>query len=129
MDAIIRLVGPQRAVEILGIRLVGINAENGKKFLFSLVFILFVLLLGRLLGLLADWFFRRRGKERARFWTRQGIRLTVSLLLFVGLVSVWFDDPMRLATALGLVTAGLAFALQRVVTAVAGYFVILRETG
>ena len=29
-------------------------------------------------------------------------------------------------TALGLVTAGLAFALQKVVTAVAGYFVILR---
>jgi small-conductance mechanosensitive channel len=36
------------------------------------------------------------------------------------------DDPTRLATALGLVTAGLAFALQRVVTAIAGYFVILR---
>ena len=34
--------------------------------------------------------------------------------------------PTRLATALGLVTAGLAFALQRVVTAVAGYVVILR---
>ncbi len=126
MDDIIRLVGPQGAVEILGIRMVGINAENGKKLLFSLVFILFILLLGRLLGLLADWFFRRRVNERARFWTRQGIRLAVSLLLFVGLVSVWFDDPMRLATALGLVTAGLAFALQRVVTAVAGYFVILR---
>jgi small-conductance mechanosensitive channel len=48
------------------------------------------------------------------------------LILAVGLVSIWFDDPARLATALGLVTAGLAFALQRVVTAVAGYIVILR---
>ena len=38
----------------------------------------------------------------------------------------WFDDPARLTTALGLVTAGLAFALQKVVTAVAGYFVILQ---
>jgi small-conductance mechanosensitive channel len=44
----------------------------------------------------------------------------------LGVVSIWFDDPVRLATALGLVTAGLAFALQRVVTAVAGYVVILR---
>ena len=44
----------------------------------------------------------------------------------MGLVSVWFDDPTRLTTALGLVTAGLAFALQKVVTSVAGYFVILR---
>ena len=33
---------------------------------------------------------------------------------------------MRLTPALGLVTAGLAFALQKVVTAVAGYFVLLR---
>ena len=44
----------------------------------------------------------------------------------MGLVSAWFDDPTRLTTALGLVTAGLAFALQKVVTAVAGYFVILQ---
>jgi small-conductance mechanosensitive channel len=41
------------------------------------------------------------------------------------LVSVWFDDPGRLATPGGLLTAGLAVALQRVITAVAGYFVIL----
>lgn len=42
------------------------------------------------------------------------------------MVSIWFDDPARLATGLGLVTAGLAFALQKVITAIAGYFVILR---
>lgn len=30
-----------------------------------------------------------------------------------------------MATGIGLVTAGLAFALQKVVTAVAGYFVLL----
>ena len=48
------------------------------------------------------------------------------MVLVLGLVSVWFDDPTRLATALGLVTAGLAFALQRVITALAGYIVILQ---
>lgn len=42
------------------------------------------------------------------------------------LLSIWFDDPTRLATALGLVSAGLVFALQKVITAIAGYFVILR---
>jgi len=41
-------------------------------------------------------------------------------------MSIWFDNPARLATAVGLVGAGIAFALQRVITAVAGYFVILR---
>jgi small-conductance mechanosensitive channel len=47
--------------------------------------------------------------------------------LILGVVSVWFDDPTRLTTAAGLVTAGLAFALQKVITAVAAYFVILRS--
>ena len=47
-------------------------------------------------------------------------------LLIVGFLSIWFDDPARLTTAFGLVTAGLAFARQRVVTAIAGYFVLLR---
>ena len=42
------------------------------------------------------------------------------------MLSIWFDNPARLATAIGLVGAGIAFALQRVITAVAGYFVILR---
>ena len=52
--------------------------------------------------------------------------MAAALLIFLGLVSIWFGDPTRLATAFGLVSAGLAFALQRVVTALAGYIVILR---
>ena len=60
------------------------------------------------------------------FWTGQAIQLVTAILLLLGLVSIWFDDPTRLTTALGLVTAGLAFALQKVITAVAGYGVILR---
>lgn len=59
-------------------------------------------------------------------WTGQAIKLATAVLLVLGVLSIWFDDPTRLATALGLVTAGLAFALQKVVAAVAGYFVILR---
>lgn len=43
-----------------------------------------------------------------------------------GFLSIWFDNPTRLATGLGLVGAGLAFVLQKVVTSLAGYFVILR---
>ncbi len=84
-----------------------------------------VILVGRLLRALTSRLFRGRN-ERVVFWTRQGIALVSALLLVVGLASIWFDDPTRLATALGLVTAGLAFALQKAVTAVAGYFVILR---
>jgi small-conductance mechanosensitive channel len=126
LEAFIRLVGPNQAVEILGIRLVGVNAENGKKLLFTLVFIALTLLLGGWLRRLAGWLLQSRGDERAEFWVRQAVKLTTAGLLLLGVLSIWFDDPTRLATALGLVTAGLAFALQKVVTAVAGYFVILR---
>jgi small-conductance mechanosensitive channel len=48
------------------------------------------------------------------------------VVLILGLLSIWFNDPARLATAFGLMSAGLAFALQQVITALAGYFVILR---
>jgi small-conductance mechanosensitive channel len=122
---IVELVGPNRAVQIFGVKLVGINAENGAKLLFSLVFI--VLALGLSSGLRWLGALVLRGREdRHRFWMRQGVNVFSALLLLVGLISIWFDDPTRLATALGLVTAGLAFALQRVVTAVAGYITILR---
>lgn len=126
MDNVFRLVGPNRAVEILGVKLVGVNAENGKKLLFTLVFILFILLLGRVLQAVTRALLRGRSEPNVQFWARQGVRLATTVLLLLGIVSIWFDDPTRLATALGLVTAGLAFALQRVVTAMAGYFVILR---
>ncbi len=115
-------------MEIFGIKLVGINAENGQKFLYTLILIAVLFLLRRGFRWLTSLIYRRLDQERTRFWTRQAINLGSMLLLVLGLLSIWFDDPTRLATALGLVTAGLAFALQRVVTAVAGYFVILRGT-
>jgi small-conductance mechanosensitive channel len=79
------------------------------------------LLRGRLVPVL-----RRRELKRAEFWVHQLVRLGSTVILLLGLASVWFDEPGRLTTALGLVTAGLAFALQKVVSAIAGYFVILR---
>ncbi|SCZ58472.1 mechanosensitive ion channel family protein [Thiohalomonas denitrificans] len=126
MESIIRLVGPNQAVEFLGVRLVGINAENGIKLIVSVILVFLVLLLGKFLRGLAHRAFRDRHKERLEFWAIQTIGLSSAILLLVVLVSIWFDDPSRLATALGLITAGLAFALQRVVTAIAGYFIILR---
>ncbi|MDC4204351.1 MAG: mechanosensitive ion channel [Candidatus Manganitrophus sp.] len=126
MENFIRLVGPNRAVEIFGVKLVGVNAENAKKLLFSLLFIALIVLMVRSFTILARWWLHGRGKEQVEFWARQGIRLAAAVILILGLASIWFDDPGRLATGLGLITAALAFALQKVVTAIAGYFVILR---
>ena len=127
MEEWIRLAGPQRAVEILGIRLVGINAETGTKLLISLLFILLVVLVHRLVRRGVRHVPKQPGRwQRVRFWARQSLGLVTALVLALGLGSIWFDDARRLAAALGILTAVLAFALQRVVTAVAGYFVVLR---
>lgn len=125
MDPWVRFVGPTRALEVFGVKLVGLNADNGKKLLLSIALVLLVLAVSRALRWVAARAFVGR-HDRIRFWVRQSIRVTLVSVALVGLVSIWFDEPTRLATAMGLVTAGLAFALQRVVTAVAGYVVILR---
>lgn len=109
-----------------GIRLVGINAENGQKLLLTLAIIAVVIILRKALIELSSMVLRGTHNEKTRFWTRQAVSLFTTIALILSLLSIWFDDPTRLATALGLVTAGLAFALQQVVTAIAGYFVILR---
>lgn len=123
---IISLAGPQRTVEVFGVPLVGVNYENGKKLLFSAIFIICVYFFTKLLHWIAGRAAWAPKEKRVAFWTRQGISIGMAVLTLIGLISLWFDNPARLATAAGLVAAGLAFALQRVVTAFAGYIVILR---
>src|SRR4051812_48860056 len=65
-------------------------------------------------------------QERRRFWIRQAAKLLAFVLLVAGLSIIWIDDPSRFTTIAGLVTAGLAVALQRVVTSLAAYLIILR---
>jgi small-conductance mechanosensitive channel len=123
---IVEFVGPHRSLQLLNLKFVGVNAENGQKILFSLGIIVAVWLVSLILRGLVHLIFRGVRNERVRFWIRQGIHLLTAIILVVGLLSIWFDDPGRLAAFLGFVTAGLAFALQRVITAFAGYLLILR---
>lgn len=113
-------------MEAFGIKFVGVNAENGQKLILTAMLILVIWMLRLVLKRLIRFVRKGIDEPHAEFWTRQAVNIGLTLLLVLGLLSIWFDDPTRLATALGLVTAGLAFALQKVVTAVAGYFVILR---
>ena len=113
-------------MELFGIRFVGLTAENGRKLVLTLVLLLLIWLLRQILRVAIRAFQRFRTDERAEFLARQAINLGLTLLLIIGLLSIWFSDPTQLATALGLITAGLAFALQRVITSIAGYLVILR---
>ena len=119
------MLARRRNVEIFGIRLLGIDAHNGRKLLFTACFFIVLYVLSKALGALAHFVGGRSGR-RGAFWTRQGVSLLTFLLALLGFVSIWFDNPARLATGVGLVGAGLAFALQKVITSFAGYFVILR---
>jgi len=125
LHGILELTGPENSLTVFGVRFVGLNLITGKKVLFSIIFVAAVVLIGRAL----HWTVRRGAPSesaRTAFWTRQGISIAVTGLTIVGLLSIWFNNPTQLTTAVGLFTAGLAFALQQVVLALAGYFVILR---
>jgi len=113
-------------MEFFGIRFIGINQENGQKLLLTILFILGILLFGILLRAVVGLILSGERFERTRFWTKQGISVLTAVLMMVIVASIWFNDPTRLATAAGLITAGLAFALQKVISSVAGYIVILR---
>lgn len=126
MNSILQFVGPEQTLQLFGIRLLGVNFVTGKKFLFSAVLITLVYFLGKFLRALLETKTWNRHSKRLAFWTRQGVAITLTALTVVGLASLWFDNPGSLGAAAGMFTAGLAFALQRVVTAFAGYVVILR---
>ena len=120
-----QLSGPAKNVELFGIRLLGVDAQNGRKLIFTVIFFGLLLLISKMLRRLARGTTSHSGRT-ITFWTRQGISLLTFVLGILGFVSIWFDNPARLATGIGLLGAGLAFALQKVVTSFAGYFVILR---
>jgi hypothetical protein len=86
-------------MEGLGIRFVGIHAENGQKLLLTGALILAVWGLGRLLRGLVRVARRHDADPHAGFWIRQWINIGTTIVLLVGLLSIWFDDPTRLATA------------------------------
>jgi small-conductance mechanosensitive channel len=122
----VEVAGSPDALRLFGVTLIGATPQNGHKLLLTIGFVLFVLAVGWMLRALLKMGRRIVRWETALFWARQAVNLLMTLVLLLGVVSIWFDDPGRLATAAGLLSAGLAFALQKVITATAGYFVLLR---
>jgi len=120
---------PASAVQgarVFGVTLIGATQHNLHKLVLTLVFIAIAWAFAWVLRRILKLFIGTRTGTRFQFWAKQGVSLIVAGILILGIMSIWFDNPARLAAFLGLVGAGVAFALQRVITAVAGYFVILR---
>ncbi len=114
------------ALRIFGIRLVALSQDSAKKLLLTVIAFVALYLIRWAVRHLLRALLRDRDDVRARFWSGQAISIFTTVIFVLIAVSIWFDDPSRLSTAVGLMSAGLAFALQRVITAIAGYVVILR---
>ena len=77
MNPIFQIIGPEHTVQFSGIKLLGINAENGRKFLFTVIFVVVVLLVSKLLkglargvlGSAGDGFTSGRGR-RSTWWSQ-----------------------------------------------------------
>ena len=99
MESVIRFVGPNQALELFGVKLVGFNAENGKKLLFTLALVVLLLVISKMLRRLMHGVTARG--EGTAFWARQGIHVFTAVVLILGIASIWFDDPTRLTTPMG----------------------------
>jgi small-conductance mechanosensitive channel len=112
------------ALEIFGIKLIGVSPTTGRKLLVTIIFLAVLWTITQLVR----WLIRVSVPQDTRpaFWARQFVSIAAALITVLALASIWFDNAQRATTVIGLFTAGLAFALQRVVTAIAGYLLILR---
>lgn len=123
----IEFVGNNRQIQVFGVKLLGINAANGWKLLLTIGYMVAILIVSFLIRGLARLLLHNWRGKRIAFWIQQAIRLLTTICILIGIASIWFSqNSSGLGTFLGLFSAGLAFALQRVVTAFAAYLVILR---
>ncbi len=111
-----------------GVRLLGFDLRTAEKLLLTIGLLVVFALLRRIVAAAtrAKMTVPVAASARSAFWSRQVASLVLFAALILALVSVWFDNAGRFATVGGLLSAGIAVALQRVITAFAGYIVILR---
>lgn len=119
-------VVPMEAASFFGVTLVGVNATIGVKLVFTVVLVVALLVLKRLVLVVAQRVLGGDVADPRRFWTRQGLQVLTTVVLVLGLLSIWVTPETDLSTGIGLISAGLAFALRQVIISLAGYFVILR---
>ncbi len=119
-------VGADRTLQVFDIRLVGVNLHNLERLGFTVVALGVVWAIGQVLRFFFRLGLRERTDVHARFVSQQIVQILTGILLLVAVASIWFTNPTQLGQAAAFIGAGLAIALQRVITAIAGYFVILR---
>jgi small-conductance mechanosensitive channel len=103
-----------------------LNADTTRKLLLSLAVLAAVALVRIALFAGARLLSRSEHPARSLFRFRQALSLTGLLVTVLCLLPIWFNDPTRLSTVVGIATAGIAVASQKPITAFAGYLIIIR---
>lgn len=110
-------------MEFFGVRILGLSEAGLRKIALTLLVLALAFAARSAFRFVAG--FGIGTTSRRTLWARKGIRLTIGFIAALLLLSIWFDDPGRLASFMGLLAAGLAFAAQNLVLSIAGYFVIV----
>jgi small-conductance mechanosensitive channel len=95
------------------------------KLVLTVAVVIGVLIAGAMLRLVTNALLSG-GQRRPAFWATQVLRLLTLAGVLAAVLIVWRDKLSDLGAVGGWFAAGLTVALQRVVTAFAGYLIILR---
>lgn len=109
-----------------GVTLVGFSGNVAYKILYTVALLVAVTAVRWLFRLAITHLVRGDGMHVARFWARQVVNVVLAGIFVAVVFSIWLNNSTSAAAGLGLFSAGLAFALQQVITSVAGYLLILR---
>jgi len=94
--------------------------------LIKLLYSVIILLIAYLANIFADNLIRKQIHEtEERYTIRKAISTIVSILTFGAILAVWFQETTNLVVAYGLLSAGVAIALQDVLKSIAGGIIII----
>ena len=103
-----------------------LNGETEQRVLLTVGLIAGIIVVSWLLQTLMRVTLRGHEEKRVSFWGRQIVRLLGIVVVIIGVIEIWQPDAKSAGGAIGLITAGVAVALQRVITSFAAYLIILR---
>ena len=113
-------------MSIGGVHLLGVDATTGHKLLLTVGAVVAYVILRRLLSMATRTTVPPATHTRVVFWIRQVLSVVLLVGIALTLISIWFANPSQVTTVGGLLTAGIAVALQRVITAFAAYLILMR---
>ena len=103
-----------------------LNGPIQQRVLLTVALVVGVIIVSWLLQTVMRLTLRGNQEKRVSFWGRQIVRLLGIVVVILGVLEIWHPDAKSAGGAIGLITAGIAVALQRVITSFAAYLIILR---